>query len=79
MCRQFEGRVIDIEPIKTQGHSRRVPKEFESLMMAKRNTPEAIDLMFSSRLVEAWERQHYPLALLNPVEAIKYQMQQNGL
>jgi HTH-type transcriptional regulator/antitoxin HigA len=30
-------------------------------------------------LVEAWERRHYPLDLPDPVEAIKYHMNQNGL
>ena len=30
-------------------------------------------------LVEAWERKHYPLDLPDPVEAIKYHMDQNGL
>ena len=30
-------------------------------------------------LVEAWERKHYPLDLPDPVEAIIYHMDQNGL
>ena len=30
-------------------------------------------------LVEAWERKHYRLDLPDPVEAIKYHMEQNGL
>ena len=30
-------------------------------------------------LVEAWERQHYPLDLPDPVEAIKYHMDQTDL
>jgi HTH-type transcriptional regulator/antitoxin HigA len=30
-------------------------------------------------LVEAWERKHYPFDLRDPVEAIKYHMDQNGL
>jgi hypothetical protein len=30
-------------------------------------------------LVEAWEREHYPMNLPKPVEAIKYHMDQNGL
>ena len=30
-------------------------------------------------LVEAWERKHYPMDLPDPVEAIKYHMDQNGL
>jgi addiction module HigA family antidote len=30
-------------------------------------------------LVEAWERRHYPIDLPDPVEAIKYHMDQNRL
>ena len=30
-------------------------------------------------LVETWERKHYPLDLPDPIEAIKYHMEQNGL
>jgi antitoxin component HigA of HigAB toxin-antitoxin module len=30
-------------------------------------------------LVEAWEWKHYPLDLPDPIEAIKYRMEQNGL
>jgi HTH-type transcriptional regulator / antitoxin HigA len=30
-------------------------------------------------LVEAWERKHYPMDLPDPVEAIKYHMDQKGL
>jgi HTH-type transcriptional regulator / antitoxin HigA len=30
-------------------------------------------------LVDAWECKHYPLDLPDPVEAIKYHMDQNGL
>jgi HTH-type transcriptional regulator/antitoxin HigA len=30
-------------------------------------------------LVDAWERKHYPLDLPDPIEAIKYHMEKNGL
>ena len=29
--------------------------------------------------VEAWERKHFPLDLPDPVEAIKFRMEQTGL
>ena len=70
---------MDIAPIKTQRDYRRVLKEIESLMTAKRNTPEGDRLDVLVTLVEAWERKHYPLDLPDPVEAIKYHMEQNGL
>ena len=70
---------MDIVPIKTQRDYRRALTEIEGLMMAKRNTPEGDRLDVLVTLVEAWERRHYPLDLPDPVEAIKYHMDQNGL
>lgn len=70
---------MDIAPIKTQRDYRRALKTIEGLMVAKRNTPEGDRLDLLVTLVEAWERKHYPLDLPDPVEAIKYHMDQNGL
>ena len=70
---------MDIAPIKTQRDCRRALKEIEGLMTAKRNTPAGDRLDVLVTLVEAWERKHYPLDLPDPVEAIKYHMDQNGL
>ena len=70
---------MNIAPIKTQRDYRRVLKEIEGLMAAKRNTPEGDRLDVLVTLVEAWERKHYPLDLPDPVAAIKYHMDQNGL
>jgi HTH-type transcriptional regulator/antitoxin HigA len=70
---------MDISPIKSQRDYRRVLKEIEGLMLAKRNTPEGDRLDVLVTLVEAWERKHYPMDLPDPVEAIRYHMDQNGL
>ncbi len=70
---------MDIAPIKSQRDYRRVLKEVEGLMNARRNTPEGDRLDILVTLVEAWERKHYPMDLPDPVEAIKYHMEQNGL
>lgn len=70
---------MDIAPIKTQRDYRQALKTIESLMAAKRNTPEGDRLDVLVTLVEAWERKHYPLDLPDPVAAIKYHMDQNGL
>jgi HTH-type transcriptional regulator/antitoxin HigA len=52
MRRLFEGKVMDIEPIKTQRDYRRVLKEIEGLMMAH-NTAEGDRLDVLVALVEA--------------------------
>ena len=43
------------------------------------DSPEGDRLDVLVALVEAWEVKHYPLDLPDPVEAIKYHMQQKGL
>jgi HTH-type transcriptional regulator / antitoxin HigA len=70
---------MDIRPIKTQRDYRRALKQIQGLMTAKRGTPEGDYLDLLVTLVEAWERRHYPIDLPDPVEAIKYHMDQNGL
>jgi HTH-type transcriptional regulator / antitoxin HigA len=70
---------MDITPIKSQRDYRRALKEIEGLMSARRNSPEGDRLDVLVTLVEAWERKHYPLDLPDPVEAIRYHMEQRGL
>jgi len=70
---------MDIAPLKNRHDYRQALREIETLMQARRNTPEGDRLDVLVTLVEAWERKHYPLDLPDPVEAIKYHMEQNGL
>ena len=70
---------MEISPIKTQRDYRRALKEVEALMTARRNTPEGDRLDVLVTLIEAWERSHYAIDLPDPIEAIKYHMEQNGL
>lgn len=70
---------MDIKPIRTDADYRMALREIESLMMAKPDTPEGEKLDVLVTLVEAYERKHYPLDLPDPVEAIKFEMEQKGL
>ena len=79
MHRRYEGRNMEIIPIKTQRDYRRVLKEIEGLMRARRNTPEGDRLDVLVTLVEAWERKRFPLDLPDAIEAIRYHMEQSGL
>ena len=40
------------------------------------NTPEFDELDILTTLVEAYEEKHYPIALPNPIDAIKFRMEQ---
>lgn len=70
---------MDIKPIKTDADYRAALKETESLMMAEPNTPEGEKLDILVTLIEAYERKYFPLDLPDPVEAIKFEMEQKGL
>jgi HTH-type transcriptional regulator/antitoxin HigA len=70
---------MNVTPIKTRRDYRRALKEIEGLMDAAPGTSEGDRLDLLATLVEAWETKHYPINLPDPVEAIKYHMEQKGL
>jgi HTH-type transcriptional regulator/antitoxin HigA len=70
---------MDIKPIKTKADYRATLKVVESLMGAKANTADGERLDVLVTLVEAYEKKHFSLDLPDPVEAIKFQMDQKGL
>lgn len=70
---------MEIVPIKTNEDYRRTLKEIEGLMTAKQGTSAGDRLDVLVTLVEAWEARNYPIDLPDPVDAIRYHMEQNGL
>ena len=70
---------MEIVPIKTERDYRRTLKEIEGLMAAKRDTPEGDRLDVLVTLIDAWEARNHPLDLPDPIDAIRYHMEQNGL
>lgn len=70
---------MDIKPIRSAADYRSALKEVESLMSAEFGTPEGDRLDVLATLVEAYEKQHFPLDWPTPVEAIKFSMEQKGL
>ncbi len=70
---------MDIRPIKTEADYERALGEIEQLWGAAANTPKGDKLDILLTLVEAYEQAHYPIDLPDPVEAIKFRMEQMGL
>jgi len=70
---------MEIKPVKTKAAYRAALRKIESLMGARRNTAagERLDVLVT--LVEAYEREHFPMGLPDPVAAIKFVMEQRGL
>ena len=70
---------MEIKPIRTKTDYRAALKKIEALMSARAGSPEGERLDVMVTLVEAYERKHYPFDLPDPVEAIKFRMEQAGL
>ena len=70
---------MEIKPIRTKADYRAALKEIETLMSARAGTPEGERLDILVTLVEAYEKKHYRFALPDPVEAIKFRMEQMAL
>lgn len=70
---------MDIRPIKTKADYRATLREVDTLMAASPGTPEGDRLDVLVTLVEAYERQHFPMDLPDAVDAIKFRMEQQGL
>ena len=70
---------MNIKPIKSQKDYRAALRQVESLMGATAGSAEGDKLDVLVTLIEAWERKHFPLDLPDPIDAVKFQMEQAGL
>ena len=70
---------MTIRPIRTESDHESALKRIQALMSAKQGTPEGDELDVLATLVEAYENKHFPIDAPDPVEAIKFRMEQLGL
>jgi HTH-type transcriptional regulator/antitoxin HigA len=70
---------MQIKPIKTDADYKRVLGEIELLMDAKRDSSRGERLDVLVTLVEAYEAKNFPMDLPDPIDAIKFWMEQTGL
>ena len=72
---------MDIRPIHTEADHKATLKEISVLMDAdpELGTPEGDRLDILATLVQAYEAKHLPISAPDPVEAIKFRMEQSGL
>ena len=70
---------MEIKPIRSKADYRAALKAVEDLMSARAGSPEGDRLDVMVTLIEAYERKHYPLDPPDPVEAIKFRMEQMAL
>lgn len=70
---------MNIQPIRSSSDHESALKRIEALMMAKQDTADGDELDVLATLVDVYEKQHFPIESPEPVEAIKFRMEQLGL
>ncbi len=72
---------MDIHPIRTEADHRAALRQISALMETdpEPGTPEGDRLDILATLVQAYEARHLPIGAPDPVEAIKFRMEQSGL
>ena len=70
---------MNIKPIKNDEDYTNTLSKIETLMSAQPNTPQIDELEVLTTLVEAYEEQHYKIDAPDPIEAIKFRVEQEGL
>src|ERR1700728_2832309 len=69
----------ELRPIRTNVDYEEALSEVEHLWGAKSGTREGNRLDVLATLIDAYEAEHYPIDPPDPVEAIKFRMEQQGL
>jgi HTH-type transcriptional regulator/antitoxin HigA len=72
---------MEIRPIHTDADYKATLKEISALMESDPDlgTPDGDRLDVLTTLVQAYEAKHFPMTTPDPVEAIKFRMEQSGL
>lgn len=70
---------MDIQPIKTEKDYELTLAEINKLFDAEIGTPQGDKLDIMATLVQAYEKIHHPIQAPNPVAAIEFVMEQQGL
>jgi HTH-type transcriptional regulator/antitoxin HigA len=69
----------ELKPIRSEADYERALAEVEILWGAKSGTPKGDRLDVLATLIDAFEATHHPMDPPDPVEAIKFRMEQQGL
>lgn len=69
----------EVRPIRTERDHAAALAELERLWGAKAGTPEGDRLDVLATLIDAYETERYPIDPPDPIEAIEFRMEQQGL
>jgi HTH-type transcriptional regulator/antitoxin HigA len=69
---------MTIKPIKTKKDYQQVLTRFEAIFDSKKGSPNGDELEILGMLVDNYENENFPVGYPDPVEAIKFRMEQLG-
>lgn len=70
---------MTIKPIRNEDDLQRAFRRLEKIFQAAEGTPQADERDVLVTLIEAYENKHHDIGPADPVEAIKFRMEQEGL
>ncbi|WP_395064710.1 type II toxin-antitoxin system HigA family antitoxin [Flavobacterium sp.] len=69
---------MNINLIKTKSDYKQAMERLEVIFDAKKGTIEGDELELLGLLIDQYENEHFPIDLPDPIEAIKFRMEQMG-
>ena len=69
---------MNLKPIKTKKDYQQALGRLEVIFDAKKETKEGDELEILGILIDQYENDHFPIDLPDPIEAIKFRMEQLG-
>ncbi|MCC4213933.1 MULTISPECIES: helix-turn-helix domain-containing protein [Leeuwenhoekiella] len=70
---------MKITPIRNEQDYQDALERLEDIFDAKKGTEEGDELEIRSILIEQYESENFPIGMPDPIEAIKFRMEQMGL
>lgn len=70
---------MEIKPIRTDKDYNNALKRLELIFDSKKNSKEGDELEILGILIDQYENEHFPIDLPDPIEAIKFRMEQMGI
>jgi HTH-type transcriptional regulator / antitoxin HigA len=69
---------MEIKPIRVEADYERALRRVEELWDSPKGSAESDEMEILVAVIEAYEKAHYPIDLPDPIEAIKFRLEQKG-
>ena len=70
---------MNITPIRNENDYQKALERLENIFDSKKGTEQGDELEILSILVDKYENENFPIGMPDPIEAIKFRMEQMGM